>query len=194
VTGARSPSTRQVLLGTAAILGAVVLYEAAAPPPPPSVNAPDAIEDGWTGKPAPDFALRTLGGRRVRLSQFRGKTVLVNFWATWCAPCRVEMPWLAALYDRYRGRNFEIIGVAMDDDDRDKVAEFVRETHVAYVILLKDDVVGGAYGGARFLPQSFFVGPDGRILTHTIGMRSKQNIEADIVAALQRGARKDAGS
>ena len=191
-----SPRARHVLFGGAIILGGLFLYEAGRPAPPSShLQAPDAIEDGWTSKPAPDFALRTLDGKPVRLSQFRGKTVLVNFWATWCAPCRVEMPWLAAFYDRYRGRNFEIVGIAMDDGDRDKVAEFAHDSHVGYTILLKDDAVGGSYGGARFLPQSFFVGPDGHILAHTIGMRSQQNIEADIVAALQRSVRtRDPGS
>lgn len=193
----RSVSTRQLLLGSALVIGAAVLYEAGTPVRPlqKPAAAPDAIEDGWAGKPAPDFALRTLDGKLIRLSQFRGETVLVNFWATWCTPCRVEMPWLAAFYDRYRGRGFEIVGVAMDDGDRDKVAEFARDSHVGYTILLKDDAVAASYGGARFLPQSFFVGPDGRVLAHTIGMRSQQNIEADIVAALRRGGRsKDPGS
>jgi len=193
----RSLRARHALFGGATIVAAALLYEAAKPVPSPPARLaalPDAIADGWTGKAAPDFTLKTLDGRLVRLSQFRGKTVLVNFWATWCAPCRVEMPWLAAFYDRYRSRNFEIVGVAMDDGDRDRVAEFVQETRVKYTILLKDDAVGPAYGGARFLPQSFFVGRDGRILAHMIGMRSKENFEADIMAALQRGAARDAGS
>lgn len=192
----RSLGIRHAVLVGAMLLGAVVVYEATKPLPHATVPeaAPDAIEDGWTGKPAPDFALRTLGGKLVRLSQFRGKTVLVNFWATWCAPCRVDMPWLAAFYNRYHAQGFEIVGISMDDGDRDKVAQFVRDTRVGYTILLKDDSVGSAYGGARFLPQSFFVGPDGHILAHTIGIRSKENINADIAAALQHGAHAKAGS
>jgi len=193
--GAQSLGRRRVLLGGTAILAALVLYEAERPVPHPTrPSVPDEIEDGWRGRPAPDFALQTLDGRSARLSQFRGKTLLLNFWATWCAPCRVEMPWLAAFYERYRSHNFEIIGIAMDDGDRDKVAEFVRDTHVGYTILLKDESVAAAYGGARFLPQSFFIGPDGDILAHMIGMRSKENFEADILAALQRGVGKDAGA
>ena len=190
----RLPISRGALLGGAIIVAAVVLFEAAKPVPPLARHAaiPDAVDDGWAGKPAPDFILRTLNGRLVHLSQFRGKTALVNFWATWCAPCRVEMPWLAAFYDRYRGRGLEIVGIAMDDGDRDKVAEFARDARAGYTILLKDDAVAASYGGARFLPQSFFVGPDGRILAHMIGMRSKENFEADILAALPSGARRDA--
>ena len=187
----KSMSWRCALIGAAIIVAAGLVYGASRPLPSPAraKTAPDAIEDAWTGKFAPDFALRSLDGKRIRLSQFRGKTVLVNFWATWCAPCRVDMPWLADFYNRYAGRNFEIIGIAMDDGDRDKVAEFVRDTHVGYTVLLKNDDIGPAYGGARFLPQSFFVGPDGRILAHTIGIRSKDSIRADIMAAIERGAR-----
>ena len=184
----RSLGARHMLFAGAMIIAAAVIYEAGKPVPqaPAPAAAPDAIEDGWTGKPAADFALKTLDGRLIRLSQFRGKTVLVNFWATWCAPCRVEMPWLAAFYDRHRRENFEIVGIAMDDGDRDKVAGFARDAHVGYTILLKDDAVAASYGGARFLPQSFFISPDGHILAHTIGMRSKVDIGADILAALQR--------
>lgn len=193
----RALGRRHAVFAGAIIIAAAIVFEAerTAPHGPAPALAPDALEDGWAGKPAPDFALRTLDGRLMRLSHFRGKTVLVNFWATWCAPCRVEMPWLAEFYDRYRNRNFEIVGVAMDEGDHDKVAEFARDTHVGYTILLKDGAVAASYGGARFLPQSFFVGPDGHILAHMIGMRSKESIEADIVAILKRDAStKDAGS
>ena len=193
----RSVGLRRALFAGGMIFAAAIVYEAQKPAPRAAAApiAPDAIEDGWAGKPAPDFALRTLDGKVVRLSEFSGKTVLVNFWATWCAPCRVEMPWLAAFYGQYRSRGLEIVGIAMDDGDRDKVEQFVRETHVGYRIVLKDDAVASTYGGARFLPQSFFVGPDGHILAHMIGMRSKERFEADIVAALRATAReKDAGS
>ena len=195
MTGTRLPAALPIALGVAMLLGVVLLYESGGAPAPRSLprSAPDALEDGWAGKPAPEFALRSLDGKLVRLSQFRGKTVLVNFWATWCAPCRVEMPWLAALYDRYRGRGIEIIGVAMDDGDRDRVVKFVHETRVGYSIVLKDQAVGAAYGGARFLPQSFLVGPDGRVLAHMIGIRSKENLQADIVSAPQF-VQQDAGS
>ena len=186
MTGTRLPTALPVVLGMAMLIGVVLLYESGSAPAPISSrrSAPDALDDGWAGKPAPEFALRSLDGGVVRLSQYRGKTVLVNFWATWCAPCRVEMPWLAALYDRYRGRGIEIVGIAMDDGDRERVVKFVHETRVGYSIVLKDRAVATAYGGARFLPQSFLVAPDGRILVHMIGIRSKENLQQDIVSAL----------
>src|SRR2546430_2316992 len=82
-----------------------------APRPSPSASG------DWTGKSAPDFALSALDGHRVRLSDFRGKVVIVNFWATWCAPCKVEMPWLVEFYGRYRAQGLEIIGLSVDDGD-----------------------------------------------------------------------------
>ncbi len=138
----------------------------------------------WTGKPAPEFALHTLDGRSVTLSGFRGKVVLLNFWATWCAPCRVEMPWLVDFNNHYQRQGLEIVGVSVDDGDRDKVATFVGARHVNYTIVLKDEAVSVAYGGLRFLPQTFFIGRDGKITKWTYGVRSKEDFEENIRLAL----------
>jgi len=152
----------------------------------PTPSATLATQDGWTGKSAPEFALQSLDNRTVHLSGFRGKVTLVNFWATWCAPCRVEMPYLIGLRDTYRNRGFEIVGVSMDDNDRAKVEKFVHDMHVSYPIVLKDASVGDAYGGVRFLPQSFLLDRDGKVLAHIVGMLSKEEYEAQIVQALHR--------
>jgi peroxiredoxin len=138
----------------------------------------------WTGKPAPEFALHTLDGRSVRLSALRGKVVLLNFWATWCAPCRVEMPWLVEFSGRYQRQGLEIVGVSVDDGDRDRVAAFVRARNVNYTIVLKDKAVSEAYGGLRFLPQTFFIGRDGKVIKWTYGVRGKDAFEDDIRQAL----------
>jgi peroxiredoxin len=136
------------------------------------------------GKPAPEFALYTLDGRSVRLSSLRGKVVLLNFWATWCAPCRVEMPWLVDFSRRYQRQGLEVVGVSVDDGDRDRVAAFVRATNVNYTIVLKDKAVSDAYGGLRFLPQTFFIGRDGKVVKRTYGVRGKDEFENDIRQAL----------
>ncbi len=146
--------------------------------------APSAQGDEWVGKAAPPFSLDALEGGRVRLADFRGKVVIVNFWATWCAPCKVEIPWLVEFYTRYHAQGLEILGVSVDDGERERVAKFVRDRHVNYRILLKDEAVSDAYGGLRFLPQTFFVGRDGRILVRTYGIRSREDLEADIRNAL----------
>jgi len=143
-----------------------------------------AAGDDWTGRIAPDFALATLDGRRLRLSDFRGRVVLINFWATWCAPCRVEMPWLAEFDARYRARGLTILGVSVDDGGRERIAKFVHERQAAYPILLKDDTVELRYGGVRFLPQTFFVGRDGRVVERLYGIRTREDFEADVRSAL----------
>ena len=149
---------------------------------------PIAAQDGWTGKVAPEFALQSLENKTVRISDFRGRVTLVNFWATWCAPCRVEMPSLVALRNAYHNRGFEVVGVAMDDDDRAKVEKFVHDMHVGYPIVLKDTSVGDAYGGVRFLPQSFLLDRDGKVLAHIVGMRNKDEFEAEIRRVLGASA------
>jgi peroxiredoxin len=152
---------------------------------PIAVTPPDA----WVGRTAPDFSLRSLDDKLVRLSNFRGRVTLVNFWATWCAPCRVEMPSLVNLRAKYRDRGFDVIGVSVDDGDRSKVEAFVKEVNADYPILLKDGSVSDAYGGTRFLPQSFMVDRDGKVLAHIVGMRSKDELDAEIKKALSTAAR-----
>jgi peroxiredoxin len=142
-----------------------------------------AIDKSQTATAA-DFELKTLDGRAVKLSDFRGKTVVLNFWATYCGPCRVEMPWLNDLYKQYRSQGLEIVGVSMDDDgEQQRVADFVREIGVNYTILLGNHTVGEAYGGARFLPQTFFINRDGQIKGSATGMKSKSEFE-DVIRKL----------
>ena len=140
--------------------------------------------EGRMGTQAPDFQLSALDGQRVRLSDLRGHVVLVNFWATWCAPCRVEMPWLAEFDARYRTLGLTVLGVSVDDGGRERVAAFVRERRVSYPILLKDDDIERRYGGVRFLPQTFFIGRDGKIIRRVYGIRTRADFEADIRSAL----------
>jgi len=147
------------------------------------VAGPEAVDD-WARKAAPDFELSALDGRRIRLSDFRGRVVLVNFWATWCAPCRVEMPWLSEFIVRYRDQGLTVLGISVDDGDRERVEGFVRERSVDYPILLNDGNVDRRYGGVRFLPQTFFVGRDGRIIRRVYGIRTHTDFEADIRSAL----------
>jgi len=145
--------------------------------------------DRWVGRTAPEFSLRSLDDRLVHLSDFRGRVTLVNFWATWCAPCRVEMPSLVNLRAKYRDRGFEVIGISNDDNDRRKVEDFVKEMNADYPILLKDGSVDDAYGGTRFLPQSFIVGRNGKVIAHIVGMRSKDELQAEIEHALSPATR-----
>jgi len=131
-------------------------------------------------KTAPDFQLQTLAGRVVRLSDFRGKALVLNFWATWCTPCRVEMPWLIDFSARYKDKGLEVVGVSLDDGNPQVVADFAREMKVNYLVLLGNHQVGDAYGGARFLPQTFFITPEGEISATSIGIKTKNDFENSI--------------
>ena len=132
-------------------------------------------------KVAPDFELKSLDGRSLKLSDLRGHAVLLNFWATYCAPCRVEMPWLVDLYKQYHDQGLEIIGISMDDDgEQQQILGFVRETKVNYPILLGNHPVGDAYGGTQLLPKTLFIDRDGKISSSIIGMKSKQDLESAV--------------
>ena len=115
------------------------------------------------GQTAPDFTLESLEGKTVRLSDFRGKGVLLNFWATWCQPCKIEMPWFAELQKQYGPQGLQIVGVAMDDASPKEIGEFAHDLGVNYPILVGKESVGDAYGGVQFLPATFYIGRDGKV-------------------------------
>jgi len=130
------------------------------------------------GERAPDFDLRLLTGGRLKLSSLEGKAVFLNFWATWCAPCRVEVPWLVEFDDTYRAQGLEIVGVCMDDlAEREKIAAFTQQRGVNYQILLGNSRIAEAYGGLRFLPQSFLIDGDGIIRRALTGLGEKTHLE-----------------
>jgi len=149
-----------------------------------SQAAASSVGDNSPLEPASDFELKSLDGRAVKLSDFRGKVVVLNFWATWCAPCRVETPWLVDLYRQYKERGLEVVGVSMDDGDQEHVSDFVKEMGINYTVLTGNHAVGDAYGGARFLPQTFFIDRNGKIIKHSIGIKSKSDFEEAIKQSL----------
>jgi peroxiredoxin len=159
-----------------------------------SVQQDVAADEGLPdlrGKRAPEFSLRTIEGKKLSLSDYKGKAVLINFWATWCAPCKIEMPWLVALRSQYAPQGFEILGVSEDDADtpRAKLAKFGQEQHLNYPLLVGDDAVSRKYGGVEFLPTSYFVGRDGKVVAETAGLVSKDEVEASIKKALAAGGK-----
>jgi peroxiredoxin len=144
---------------------------------------------------APDFTLTALDGRSVHLASLRGKIVLLNFWATWCAPCKVETPWFVDFSERYRADGLEVVGVSMDDSGRNAlVARFVRDHNVHYQILVGNDAVADAYGGVRYLPQTFLIGRDGTIIKRIFGIQPKAAFEDDIRQAIKGRVRHAAGT
>jgi thiol-disulfide isomerase/thioredoxin len=134
-----------------------------------------------TGKTAPAFTLTTLDGKKVSLADYKGKSVLVNFWATWCAPCKIEMPWFEEFRKQYAAQDFVILGVTADPDaGKDTIAKVAQKTGVTYPILLGTDATMSSYGGVDYLPMSFYVNKDGVVVTQTAGLGTKDEIEANI--------------
>jgi thiol-disulfide isomerase/thioredoxin len=136
------------------------------------------------GKTAPQFTLVDLDGKKVSLADYRGKPVLVNFWATWCGPCKLEMPWFQEFSQKYAAQGLVILGVAADDAGKSVIAGVAKKSGVTYPILLADDKIEQAYGGVDYLPESFYVDRSGKVLLETAGISSedggKDEIEANI--------------
>jgi len=172
-----------IALCVIAVVGAGVLTHYGLPTSGSSAkeSVTTTTADSTKANIAPGFALRSLDGRTVKLSDFRGKAVLLNFWATWCAPCRIEMPWLVEFYKQYQSQGLEIVGVSMDDAGQETaVAEFIKEHNVNYPILIGNNDVADLYGGLRFLPQTLFIDREGNIVKTMYGIKSKEDFEHSI--------------
>jgi|HigsolmetaAR202D_1030399.scaffolds.fasta_scaffold12953_4 cytochrome c biogenesis protein CcmG/thiol:disulfide interchange protein DsbE len=115
------------------------------------------------GVDAPDFRVETLDGRTVALSDLRGQVVLVNFWATWCPPCRFEMPGFQRVYEEYRDQGFTILGLSMDRGGTHVVREFLDERGITYPVAMATPEAVRAFGGANLLPTSYLIDKEGRI-------------------------------
>ncbi len=149
------------------------------------------------GKPAPAFSLEDLTGKRVSLASYKGKAVLINFWATWCAPCKIETPWLIDLRNQYASQGFEIIGISADDLDKGdpeklatekkEIGRFVQQMHMPYPVLIDGDSVSQPYGGLDELPMSFFIDRSGAVVDVQMGLTSKDEIEGKIKKSLGAG-------
>ena len=135
-----------------------------------------------------NFKFQDLQGKSVTLSDYKGKVILLDFWATWCPPCRKEIPGFIELYDRYKSRGLVVIGVSMDDtDDTLEVKRFAEQFKIDYPILLgfgRDDDLKPAFGELP-LPTSFIIARDGRICDRHDGLTAKEQVEHEISALLQ---------
>ena len=137
------------------------------------------------GAPAPNFTLKTLDGKSLKLSDLRGKAVLLNFWATWCAPCKIETPWIVDLQNQYAAQGLQVVGVSMDDEsETDGIKKFAQEMHMNYPILRGTEDVANAYGGMEFLPTTIFVGRDGNVTGRILGLKGRGEIEDNVKKAL----------
>jgi len=135
---------------------------------------------------APDFILKDASGTDFRLSDYRGRVVLLNFWATWCAPCKAEIPWFEEFQKAYASRGLAVIGISMDEDGWKVVQPYKEATRINYRIAIGDDALAQKYGGVTSLPETFLIDRDGRIAGRHIGIVGKSDYESEIVQLLAK--------
>jgi peroxiredoxin len=139
-------------------------------------------------KPAPEFALKDVNGKTVHLSDYKGKVVLLDFFATWCGPCKIEIPWFMEMERRNKDRGFAVLGVAMDDEGWEVVKPFLADLGVNYRVVIGNDATAGMYGGVDALPTTFLIDKEGRIAAVHVGLASRKDFEDGIEQLLQGSA------
>ena len=128
---------------------------------------------------APELSLTDLSGQRLELSDYRGKVVILDFWATWCSPCRTENPFLVALQNKYRSQGLQVIGISLDDDP-EPVRAFYQQFKINYPVAIGDANLAERYGGILGLPVNFVIGRDGRIYAKHPGEVDLPVVEREI--------------
>jgi cytochrome c biogenesis protein CcmG/thiol:disulfide interchange protein DsbE len=146
------------------------------------------------GKPAPLFTLEDLSGKNISLADYKGKALAINFWATWCAPCKIETPWLIDLRNQYAAQGFEVLAISADDIDRkdprklseekQEIARFVQKMQMPYPVLIDGDSISDPYGGLDALPTTFFLDRNGIVVAAQMGMTTKEELERNIKKSL----------
>jgi cytochrome c biogenesis protein CcmG/thiol:disulfide interchange protein DsbE len=148
------------------------------------------------GKTAPEFNLEDLSGKKVKLADYKGKALMINFWATWCGPCKLETPWIVELRNEYAARGFEVLGIDSEGDDlkaddtdgfakqKTAVERFVKQEKMPYPVLMNGDSIANQYGGLDAMPTSFWVDRTGKVVASQMGITSKEDMEEKIKKAL----------
>ena len=142
---------------------------------------------------APAFTLKDSNGATVSLADYKGKVVLLNFWATWCGPCKIEIPWFVEFEQQYKDRGFAVLGVAMDEEGWDIVRPYITDKRVNYRVLMGTDLVAQLYGGVESLPTTFLLDREGRIASTHIGLISKGDYKNEITQLLD-GSKRSSGN
>ena len=156
-------------------------------------SADAAVKSDKDRKPAPAFSLTDEHGTPVSLADYRGKVVLLNFWATWCGPCEVEIPWFIEFEQKYKDRDFAVLGVSFDDDGWKSVRPYIASHKINYRVMIGTEKMSQLYGGVDSLPTSFIVDRQGRIAAQHVGLVDKSDYQNEILKLLddQKRAARD---
>ncbi|WP_263372055.1 TlpA family protein disulfide reductase [Granulicella cerasi] len=141
----------------------------------------DSLGKDLRNQPAPAFKLATLEGGKFDSASLKGHPMVINFWATYCGPCRLEMPWFEEFSKKYEAKGLKVVGI--DDEEgasKDDIHAAVKKTGVTYPILIADTSIEKAYGLGDYLPSTYYVDANGKVLIQTPGAPSKDEIEANI--------------
>lgn len=128
-------------------------------------------------KKAPNFSFTQADGKTFELAKQNGKVVVINFWATWCGPCRKEIPGFLEVYEQYKSKGLEIVGISLDRTGWQVVRPYIEKTKITYPVVIGDNDVVDAYGGIEAIPTTFFVNRKGELVKSHFGYMSKDDLE-----------------
>ncbi len=148
--------------------------------PPARRSAPGSAPDSSGKRTIPPFSLPDISGNRIDSSRFAGKPTVVNFFATWCPPCREEIPGFVAVHEKYRDQGLEVVGISLDTDTRANLPGFIASNRIGYRILLGDIATVKSFGWGSGIPATFFIGRDGEIRDIHVGFMDRDAFEREV--------------
>jgi cytochrome c biogenesis protein CcmG/thiol:disulfide interchange protein DsbE len=169
-----------IILGAALFVGAFFQGCSSSP----SLVRAASVKPNKDRHEAPDFALKDADGKTVHLTDYRGKVVMLDFWATWCPPCKVEIPWLIDIERKNKDRGFAVLGVSMDDEGWEVVKPFMKEVGMNYRVVIGNDATAEIYGNVESLPETFLIDREGKIAAIHIGLASRKDFEDEVAQLL----------
>jgi thiol-disulfide isomerase/thioredoxin len=172
---------RKAVLIVVAIVFVFAIYEVSQRS---STHSNPGVRSSIVHRAAPELSLQDLNGQPLELASYRGKVVLLDFWATWCTPCRGEIPQFVALQNQYREQGLQVIGISMDDGHK-PVREFYQQFKMNYPVALGNEKIAEAYGGILGLPVMFLIGRDGQVAAKYVGEVQMPVLEQEIKSLLQ---------